>query len=312
MRSSSCGSTWAATRKAARQQQSLVTRQQLTGIGWTAGGLRRASESGQLEQLTRQVFRIGGASPSPTQRALIATFTIGPDAAISHGSAAALWDVPGFRFEPIDVTTTRDQRCGVGTGIQLHRPRFDVGPHIVELDGVPLLTPIATVWSLATSGRIHPKKLERTIDNLWARRLVTGQTLAESVSVFGKRGRRGTVLIRELSEARPPEYVAPESGLEARFIELAKKNRLGQFERQRNVGGAGWLGRVDFVNERHRIIVQIDGDRYHSALIDKRADQAQTEALEAAGWRVFRFDEWAMWQQPKLIVTKLRRVIRPL
>ncbi len=298
----------ARTRDITRRQQSLITIEQLLETGWTRAAIRHGIATGTIEAITRRVFRIAGASEGPSQRALAAVLDIDRPAAVSHSSAAFLWDVPGFRLAPIEVTT---QRAALGRDFplaRLHLPTFDVTPHIVILEGVPVLTPIATVWSLATSGSYHPKRIERAIDTLWARRLLTGRTLADSINIFGKRGRRGTVLMRELAEARPPEFIAPESGLESRFQDILEKKRIRGFVRQRNLGSdVEWLGRVDFAHEKHRIVVQIDSDRFHSALLDQQADQRQTAALLAAGWQVLRFTEWQLWQDSEAITSKIRR-----
>lgn len=295
------------TRELARQQQSLVTTKQLSKTGWTRSSIRHAVDSGHFERISPSVYRMGGVTDSPAQQALAAVLDIDRNAAVSHGSAASLWDVPGYRLSPIDVTANRSSLGRVYPLATIHVPTFDVTPHVVQLDGVPVLSPIATVWSLATSGTCHPKRLERTIDTMWARRLLTGRTLEESLVIFGKRGRRGTVLIRELAGARPADYVAPESGLESRFQDLMKKKRIRGFERQGNLGSeTEWLGRVDFVDYGHKIVVQIDGDRFHSALLDSEADHRQTEALRAAGWQVLRFTEWQLWQDSQAITTAVR------
>ena len=74
------------------------------------------------------------------------------------------------------------------------------------------------------------------------------------------------------------------------------------FERQVDIGDdERWLARVDLVHERRLAILQIDGDRYHTALLDRAHDAAQQEALERAGWVVGRVTEDDVWYRPRQV-----------
>ncbi|NNE73341.1 MAG: type IV toxin-antitoxin system AbiEi family antitoxin domain-containing protein [Acidimicrobiales bacterium] len=81
-----------------------------------------------------------------------------------------------------------------------------------------------------------------------------------------------------------------------RFIDLLKRAGARPMRRQANVGSdSQWLGRVDFVDDELPLSVQIDGTRFHQALIDRRLDDAQTAALVAAGYEVLRLAERDVW-----------------
>jgi very-short-patch-repair endonuclease len=49
------------------------------------------------------------------------------------------------------------------------------------------------------------------------------------------------------------------------------------------------LVEVDFLWRRFRLIVEVDGGRYHSTRWRRRQDAAKTAALRAQGWTVLRF-----------------------
>jgi very-short-patch-repair endonuclease len=73
------------------------------------------------------------------------------------------------------------------------------------------------------------------------------------------------------------------------------------------VGGETWLGRVDFIDREAKLIVQVDSERYHSSLIDKRADDAQTAALEAAGFFVERCTDFEVWYCADEVARRVRK-----
>lgn len=96
--------------------------------------------------------------------------------------------------------------------------------------------------------------------------------------------------MRMLLSERGARYVPPESELEARFIDLARAHGLPTPERQVDLGsGDHWIGRVDFVFRRARLVVEVDGAEFHDGLINRRHDADRDALLAADGWTVMRF-----------------------
>ncbi len=111
------------------------------------------------------------------------------------------------------------------------------------------------------------------MDTALSRKLVSRASMGRVLDDLAEHGRSGTVLFRTLLEERPEEYVAPESELEARFIELTRRHGLREPERQVDLGDAdGWIGRVDFLFRGARLVVEVDGAEYHDGLVDRRVD----------------------------------------
>jgi len=96
--------------------------------------------------------------------------------------------------------------------------------------------------------------------------------------------------MRELLAERPFGYVAPESELEARVVELLNQHGLPQPTRQLDVGDSdAWIGRVDFVYREQQIVIELDGREGHSSLSDQLADAKRDCLLVASGRAVLRF-----------------------
>jgi len=291
-------------RALAELQYGMVARRQARQLGASASALKYRVLSPDWELETQCVLRLRGSDRSDAQRAMAAVLDAGHAAVLSHHSAAAWWDLPGFDLAELHVTRSRGRSGRRSPLAQLHEVRLLPPGHITVLRHVPVTTPARTLFDLA--GSVHPKRVERALDNAWSERIVDGCRMAAVLDDLGKRGRPGTQVIRALLAERGPNYVPPASGLEGRVRDLAKRAGLSPV-RQVDVGGEVWLGRVDFYDRKARIVVQIDSERYHSALIDRRADDEQTVAMRAAGLEVLRFSDAEAWYHGNEVVAKLRR-----
>ena len=291
----------------AHGQHGLVARYQLRRIGIDPGAIGRRIAAGRLVPVSGRVLRVAGAPATETAALLAAVLDVGPDACVSHESAAGLWGLPGFAKLPAVVTGRRTRaRSGAVLASSLHRPRRLLDGHVVEIDHLAVTTPTRTVFDLAGSPGIHPLRLERVLDTAWARGLVSHSSLHGMLRDLAARGRPGITLMRELLAARPADHRPPESGLEARFQELARRAGFRSFDRQVDIGDeGGWIGRVDFVDRRRGLVVEVDSARYHGSLTDRRRDDARHAALRAAGFSVETFTDHELFHQPDLVAARL-------
>ena len=189
-----------------------------------------------------------------------ATLDLGDDARASHTSAAALWGVPGFRIEPIDLVQEgrADRRSSLVH--QLHSVRLLPTSWVTVLDGVPVVRPELMLLQLC--GSLPPRRTERALDNAWAMRLVSGRSLVALLASYGEMGRNGSGVLRAFMEERGPDYIPPESNLESRFMTIIERHGLPQMRRQVNSGGETWTGRVDFISEDLPLEVELQSERY--------------------------------------------------
>ena len=63
---------------------------------------------------------------------------------------------------------------------------------------------------------------------------------------------------------------------------------------------------VDFRDELYPYVAQIDGDRYHSALLDRETDALQTAALVEAGYVVDRIRAHDVWHEARDVCARVR------
>jgi very-short-patch-repair endonuclease len=77
--------------------------------------------------------------------------------------------------------------------------------------------------------------------------------------------------------------------------------------RQVDSGSADhWTGRVDFRHVELPLVIEVQSERYHSALVDRSADVARIRGLRAAGFIVVEIWDTEVWSTPWTVVQKVR------
>jgi len=294
-----------ALRSLAARQRGLVTTRQARDLGLSRSALTHRLHRGALERVTRGVLRVGGAPVSTGQHLLGAVLACGGRCAVARASAAAIWGLPGFQPLPAHIVRQRDGTVPMTVPATVHTTTILPDSHLAELDGLRVTTPARTLVDLA--GHVHPERLERLIDTAWSRRLVDGRLLHRTLHELEERGRAGIVVMRELLEVRGPDYRPPESNLEARFSRVLADDGLPPMERQVDVGGEAWIGRIDFVDRACKVLVEINSDLHHTSLSDRRRDASRRAELEGAGGNLIEITEFELWFRPQEVADRTRR-----
>ncbi|HET7488215.1 MAG TPA: DUF559 domain-containing protein [Acidimicrobiales bacterium] len=294
-------------RRLAAEQYAVVAVRQARSLGATKSGLRSRRLGPDWEGPTPRVLRLAGSPASDRQRLMIAVLDAGPGAVVSHTSAAGLWRFPGFSAGTVEISRPRSRStCGVA-GTVVHHPRNLPEHHITERHGIPVTTVARTVFDVAA--RVHPGRLERLVATVVTRAPSVLPTLHAMLAELA--GRRGTAPMRDILARLPPGSVPPASGLEARFARILAQAGEPPLDRQVDIGGHEWIGRVDFVDRALGIIVEVDSDLHHTSALDRAHDRRRDERLLAAGWReVVRVTEDEVWLRPHEAVAKVRAARR--
>lgn len=213
---------------------------------------------------------------------------------LSHESAAAWWQIPGFWLrQPIHVVipwqgTNRRTRLAM-----VHYHRDLPHDHLTTVHGIPVVSPLLTVFLIASCGDLG--RTARALDHGLAMRLFSVAALQRTVQRLSAQGRNGLAIMRTLAEERPAGYIPPQSGLEARVERLARDVGV-ELRRQVDVGDeAEWIGRVDFEMVGCSDVIEVLSDRYHSSLLDRRADEERFRRIEASGRRLLTLWDRDVW-----------------
>jgi len=237
---------------------------------------------------------------------MAAVLDAGNGAAASHCSAAALWRLPGFRFDELDVARPHDSDCHRPSLARLHRTRLLPPHHVTSVDGIPVTTPARTLFDLAAM--LNPHRTERALDNALAMSPGLLRALHRMLPELAERGRTGITLMRQLLDDRPAGYIAPASGLEARLIHILDEAGIPT-ERQVDVGGDNWVGRVDLRVVGTPVLIEADSARFHTSKLDRERDARRDAALRAAGYIPLRVTEEDVWWAPASVVERVRHAV---
>jgi very-short-patch-repair endonuclease len=260
----------------AARQRGVVTRGQLLDAGLTAHAIDHRLRSARLHALHRGVYLVGHAAAVPGARELAAALACGPDAMVSHRSAAWLWRLLSEHMGDPEVTVPRDCRR---TGIRVHLVAALARRDVRKLGGIPITSPARTIVDLAAV--VSVRDLERALAEAEARRLTRR---SELVSLLARLPRRpGVAALRGLLEA-DAEPTLTRSEAEERLLALIRAAELPAPDVNVRIGGY----EVDFLWRDQKLVVEVDGFRFHSSRTAFERDRRRDAQLEAQGYRVIR------------------------
>lgn len=140
----------------------------------------------------------------------------GEGALLSHGSAAALWEIGSERRGVIDVSVMRRAELK-RRGLRVRgRPSLG-GGSITSYDGIPVTTPLQTLIDLSTE--LAPNKVERAVNEADKRDLIDPETLRSELDQHI--GEPGVKALRALLDKRT--FRLSDSELEILFRPIAPR-----------------------------------------------------------------------------------------
>lgn len=286
-------------------QYAVVALRQAKELSPSPAALRHRIEGSDWDLATPRVLRLAGAPRGIRQDLMIAVLDAGLAAVISHATAAALWTLPGFSFSMHHVSRPRNRsRCDADVAV-LHHPRLLPDSHVTERHGIPVTTLTRTLFDLA--GEVHPARLDRLVETVVGRSPSILPLLHAMLDELGTTGRSGIKVMRAVLARRPPGYVATASGLEARFARILADAGEPPLDRQVDVGGHEWVGRVDFLDRALKLVVEVDSDIHHSSPLDRARDARRDGRLREAGWAtVVRVSDDEVWRHPNHVLARVR------
>ena len=292
-----------AIRKIAASQHGVFSACQALQVGGTRAMIQQRLRRGDIAVVADGVYALPGAPRSWRQKLWIGLLEVGDGCGVAGRSAAAVWGVPGFRERGVEILALHGRKNHRLTTGVLREMRGLEPKHLRRVDGIPVTSIELTLFMLAGSETF--RCAERAVDNALTARLTSPERLWRAWAEFAARGRPGTKALQAILVDRMPGYVAPASELEARFRDLLRDEGMEQPERQVDLGGEGWIGRVDCYF-RPRIIVELDGRVGHVSELDSAKDRQRVNELTAAGFTVLQFTWTDLVMRPQWVLSILR------
>jgi very-short-patch-repair endonuclease len=308
----------------AGRQHGIVAASQLIAAGLSTSAISRRVTSGRLHRVHRGVYAVGHISSSLQQAWMAAVLAYGRcaggggehesrswgvgeaaedpaaavaageaitildywGAALSHRSAAQLWELLPARDGPIDVSVPGTGGKKRRKGVRLHRSLTLLPVAVTLRSGIPVSTPARTIADLRRSvaapgkrGLIPPKELRRAI-------------------------RQADVLGLPLGDDEKRDRTR--SDLERDFLRLCRRHRL--FAPEVNVRIGPHL--VDFLWRDRRLVVETDGYASHRGRAAFQDDRGRDLDLRARGFEVIRLAEKQLDDEPRRVAEVVCAALR--
>jgi very-short-patch-repair endonuclease len=275
-----------------------VSQLHAAGLGRTA--IHTRVRGGRLVRLHRGVYAVGHSQLTPLGWRWAAVLACGGSglAALSHRSAAAVWDLlpSPARF---DVSTLANARSTATIRVHRGLQRQD----ITTVDRLPLTTVARTLVDLTAT--LTPHQTERAVHRAEHLRLLDTRSLDEQLArAQGRRTRPLRAAIERL-QVREPDITR--TLLEERFLELVVDAQLPRPEVNALVGEH----EVDFLWRAERLIVETDGASTHLTAVAFEEDRRRDAVHSMLGFRTIRFTWRQVVYEPGFVAQVLRGSLTP-
>ena len=284
----------------------LASRAQLRQVGFTDSGIQRLVRSGRLVRFLPGVYRSTSVPASWEAHAMGGCLRSPGNVWLSHRSAAAHHGFTGCAKSHLEFLVTK--RLGPAPGHILHFVD-DLPPCDIEVvRGIPTTSPARTLLDLAAV--VDEETLEVALDDALYTHKVRLPRLEWRLSQLGGKGKRGTAVLRRLLEVRGDGSVVSTTILETKLVRLLRKAKLpvGQAQHVFKENGRP-VARVDFIYPEQRVVVEVDGTRWHAGRRARTRDAERDNYLNIRGWIVLRFSWFDLIERPGYVVEQIGQAL---
>jgi len=281
----------------AARQYGVVTRRQLAALGLSQNAITARATAGRLHRIHRGVYAVGHPVLPRYARWMAAVLAAGPGAALSHASAAALWEIRPSEATRIDVSVPSAAGRAKRPGLRIHRASALHNVETTRHHAIPATTPARTLLDLASS--LPRRALERALDQAEILELFDLRALRNVLDAH--RGERGARALAAALEDHHAGTTVTRSALEEAFLALCAAHAL---ERpQTNVRVCGL--EVDFLFAAQRLVVEADGWQFHRTRAAFERDRERDAILAHAGYRTLRVTHRQLTRRPSEVVAAI-------
>lgn len=284
--------------EAAAAQRGLITRAQLRAAGLSRDATRTRCARRTLHRVQPGVYAAGHDALAPLAAELAALLSFERDAVVSHRSAAWIWGLVKTPPACVHVTVI-GRNARQRDGVVAHRvPCLD--PRDVRLqDGIPVTAPARTLIDFAAGADLS--QIDRARNEARVLGLVSDAQLLAAMARSPHRA--GVALMRAALRETGPGMTRSEG--ERRTLRLLKHARLPRPET--NVPLLGY--EVDFLWRAQRLVLEVDGYRFHGHRAAFEHDREKDQTLTAAGYRVIRVTWRQLEREPFVIVARIAQAL---
>ncbi len=283
-------------------------------LGFDRAKLARLVARGVVERLSSRAYRFLAAPRTWNHRLFAACAALGPDAVGAYRTAAAVHRFDDYPTEPddIEVLVARsarnrnvafDDNVVVGSTTRLRAADRTI------VRGLPVTS---AEWTLARLGRIAARpKVEEALDRAEHEVRVTRDSVTDTLTAIRGRGVAGVGKLSAVLDFREAVGNTPVGVLGRRLKRLLVDAGLPAPVLEYAVTlPDGSIRYFDAAYPWAEIGIECDDAASHVGVIKRGRDHKRQNALEACGFRVYRFTFEHITYEPGYVVATIEHALR--
>ncbi len=285
----------------ATSQDGVVGDDQLLALGFSRRAIEGRLIQARLHRVHPTVYAVGHRGLSLRGRWRGAVMACGPDALLSHRDVGVLRGVLRSSRPLIEVTVATDRAREI-EGVQTYVARRLEPQDRSEIDGIPCVSVPLMLLNLAA---VQPRRrVERACDECEVQQLFDLRAIEELLE--RSRGCRGAGRLRSVLDEHAVGTTLTRNDLEELMLALCRSADVPRPAVNDYVQGAsGAWYEVDFHWAGHGLIVETDGNTFHSTRSAIERDRRREADLVGVGYRILRVTLVQLEQRPQEVLLML-------
>lgn len=300
----------------AGRQAGAFTFAQALELGFPRATISRRLSSGAWTRVLPGVFVVGGTPESRMLRLWSAVLAVGPQAVLTHETAALLHGAERLPLAPVTLTAPHGGHHRL-PGVVVHQIDDLAEWQRSTWCGLPISSAARCVVELGATCGVETIGL--VADDLVRGGRTTYAAIAAVLADISRPGKPGIEKVARALDERGDGFVPPASELERRLFGALEAGGLPTPERQIPLPGRGSVpGIADGGYRDAQIVLEADGRRWHARVAAARLDRERDAQVVRAGWVPLRFVFEQITDAPQEVcavvaetrVTRLRQLRR--
>jgi predicted transcriptional regulator of viral defense system len=286
--------------RVAGEQSGIIATRQLKACGVDRDAIRVRVARGQLHPVFHGVYAVGHGALTQAALFTAAVLACGAQASLSHHAAAAHHGLLRWDDRAVEVIVPRSAGRKIDA-IRPHRATLDSRDVWIR-DTIRVTSPARTILDIAAAQPFKP--LRRMVRQALAEQKVSVRQLLDVLRRHLRH--RGAAGLRAVIADAP----APtRSDLEDLALDLLDTAGIDRPEVNPTLRLAGRDIRPDLLFAGQRLVIELDGRRWHADPLTQRDDADKQAILEAHGYRVLRITWWQLVDHPRQTLRRIRAAL---
>jgi very-short-patch-repair endonuclease len=280
--------------RVAGAQWGVIATKQLQDCGIHRSTVGRWRGGGRLHLIHPRVYSLGHPWIPVEGQMVAALLAVGPEAVLSHATAAWWWGLIDRQPDPVEVSIPH--RSKYRGAIRVNRTRHLERTRHRRFPITPVARTLVDYAAHASLSEVRRALAEADYRQLFDR------THLEAALI---RGRPGAATLRNAMRTHEPRLAHTRSAPERRFLTLCARAGLPIPEVNVRIGRMT----VDALWRPERLVVEVDTYATHGSPARMERDRRRELHLRAAGYTVVRYTDVQIDGQPELVAIDLRAQI---